>query len=104
MNIEKNKYGAYVYDLRLEGFDEVYQEPSLLIWINEDSRCDRYQSLFEDNPQDICYEDCQDFDRLSDDQKADLWKMILSYKEELKKAVDNYSCTALEQRKSRLYY
>jgi len=115
-NTEEKNYGAYIdycfgKDLFFdeEDFenpsdeDLFFQEPTLFIWINEDSRNDNFKNPFGEKfaP---CYEDCQDFNTLSDDQKVDLWKMILSYKEELKKAVDNFSCTTLEQRKSRLYY
>jgi hypothetical protein len=87
---KKNKFGAYIYNLRENGYpeNEIYWEPSLLIWINEDSRNDTFEDLFGEkfNP---CYVDCEDFEKLSEIEKTDLWDIILSMKKELQEAVIN---------------
>lgn len=87
---KKNKFGAYIDDLRYSGYpqNEIYYEPSLLIWINDDSRTDTFENLFGDHFKGS-YVDCEDFEQLSEIEKTDLWDIILSMKKELQEAVIN---------------
>ena len=88
---KKNKFGAYIDDLRENGYpeNEIYSEPTLLIWINDDNRNDTFKDLFGEkfNP---CYVDCEDFEQLSNNEKTELWNIVLSLKDDLKNSVKNY--------------